>query len=379
MKNLKIEYVDINELKPAEYNPRKANKKQIEDIKKSIERFGLVDPLIVNNAENRKNIVIGGHLRLKVAKEMGYKEVPVVYVNIPDIEKEKELNIRLNKNTGEFDYDLLANFDEDFLKDIGFDEKELNFFVDINDLEIEKEKIKNDKVLELSENLLNFETDNKYDIPKLREDRCLNNVPDNIKIDIASKEGATGNLVLFSKRNYYKGDKSQALLCFYEWDEKFDVFWRETKKIAEEILKDNWFGVITPNWSLYRSDPIAFQIFNTFRSRYIGRYLQELGIKVIPDVNFSDERSYEFCLMGIPKNLNYISIQAQTLNTDIDYYYFQKGVNFILENLIPKNVLVYTASEKVKKILNKFSNVNFIFINTITDESKKKLEIKGGD
>jgi DNA modification methylase len=46
-------------------------------------------------------------------------------VNIPDIEKEKELNIRLNKNTGEFDYDLLANFDEDFLKDIGFDEKEL--------------------------------------------------------------------------------------------------------------------------------------------------------------------------------------------------------------------------------------------------------------
>jgi hypothetical protein len=371
VKDLRIEYVKIDELKPAEYNPRKASKKQVEDVRKSIERFGLVDPLIVNNAENRKNVVIGGHLRLKVAKDMGYKEVPCVYVNIPDIEKEKELNIRLNKNTGDFDYDLLANFDEDLLKDVGFTEKELNFFIDMNDLEIEKEKIKNDKVLELSENLLNFETDNKYDIPKLREDRCLKNVPNNITIDIASKKGATGNLVLFSRRNYYKGDKPQALLCFYEWDEKFDVFWRDTKRIAEEILKDNWFGVITPNWSLYRSDPIAFQIFNTFRSRYVGRYLQELDIKVIPDVNFSDERSYEFCLMGIPKNLDYISIQGQTLKTDIDYHYFQKGVEFILENLTPKNVLVYTASERVKKILNKFSNVNFIFISTIANESKK--------
>jgi len=157
MKDLQIVYVDINQLKPAEYNPRKANKKQIEDIKKSIEKFGLVDPLIVNNAENRKNIVIGGHLRLKVAKDMGYKEVPVVYVNIPDIEKEKELNLRLNKNTGEFDFDLLANFDEDLLKDVGFSLEELTDIFDFNletkddnlddnfDFEKEVEKIKEPK------------------------------------------------------------------------------------------------------------------------------------------------------------------------------------------------------------------------------------------
>jgi hypothetical protein len=337
-----------------------------------LKKFNLVEiPAIDQN-----NRVIAGNMRIQILKQLGREdeEIEVRVPNRPLTEEEaREYLLRSNKNVGEWDYDLLANFDKDFLIDIGFNEKELDFFVDIDDLEVEKEKIKQDKVLELSENLLNFETDNKYDIPKLREDRILSVIPKNIKVDIASKEGETGNLVLFSKRKYYKGDKSKALLCFYEWDEKFDVFWKDTKRIAEEILQDNWFGVITPNWSLYRSDPIAFQIFNVFRSRYVGRYLQELGIKVIPDVNFSDERSYEFCLMGIPKNLDYISIQGQTLYTDIDYYYFQKGIKYVLENLNPKNVLVYTSSEKVKNILKQFRNVNFIFINTIANESKKKL------
>jgi ParB/RepB/Spo0J family partition protein len=125
---LKVEYVDIDTLKPSEYNPRKSTKKEYENLKQSIERFGLVDPIIVNSAENRENIVIGGHFRLKVAKDLGIKQVPVVYVNIPDIEKEKELNLRLNKNLGEWDFDLLVNFDEDLLKSVGFTEEELSSF-----------------------------------------------------------------------------------------------------------------------------------------------------------------------------------------------------------------------------------------------------------
>jgi len=90
--NIKVHYVPISELKPAEYNPRKWNQNQIDALKESIKRFGLVDPIICNSAPNRKNVVIGGHFRLKVAKEMRHKTMPVAYVNIPDIQKEKELN-----------------------------------------------------------------------------------------------------------------------------------------------------------------------------------------------------------------------------------------------------------------------------------------------
>jgi ParB/RepB/Spo0J family partition protein len=128
MDKIKTEYIDINQLKSPEYNPRKADEKQYDDLKESIEEFGLVDPLIVNSAENRKGIIIGGNFRYRIAKDMGIKEVPVVFVDIPDLEKEQELNLRLNKNTGEWDWGLLANFDEDLLENVGFKNIKENIF-----------------------------------------------------------------------------------------------------------------------------------------------------------------------------------------------------------------------------------------------------------
>ena len=123
---LNIVYVDAQDLKPAEYNPRQATEKECTDLKKSISAFGLVDPIIVNSAAHRHNIVIGGHFRLRMAQELGYKQVPVVYVDIPDLAREQELNLRLNKNSGQWDYDLLANFEEEILKGVGFDSRELD-------------------------------------------------------------------------------------------------------------------------------------------------------------------------------------------------------------------------------------------------------------
>lgn len=113
----------ISELLPAEYNPRHLTEKQAEDLNKSLENFNLADPLIIN----QNNVIIGGHQRYFFLKQKGVDEVDV---RVPSRqltdEEEKELNIRLNKNTGEWDLDALANFDEDFLKNIGFDSQELD-------------------------------------------------------------------------------------------------------------------------------------------------------------------------------------------------------------------------------------------------------------
>jgi DNA modification methylase len=146
--NLKVVYLPINEINPAEYNPRKWTEDATKQLSESIKRFGLVDPFIVNSAENRKNIVIGGHFRLKVAKDLGFTEVPVVYINISDIEKEKELNLRLNKNTGEWDWNLLADFDSTFLDSVGFSSEELDQIFEIEDtpeqFDLQKELLKLD-------------------------------------------------------------------------------------------------------------------------------------------------------------------------------------------------------------------------------------------
>ena len=150
---LLIKQVKISDLKPATYNPRKWSKEATEQLVESIRKYGLVEPLLANSAPERLNVLIGGHFRLKVAKGLGYKEAPVVYVNIPDLEQEKELNLRLNKNLGDWDYSLLAEFDSALLDNIGFSSNELDdiFTIDIDepenfDLAKELKKLKIDEV-----------------------------------------------------------------------------------------------------------------------------------------------------------------------------------------------------------------------------------------
>jgi len=123
---MKIEFINIDELKEAEYNPRVHLKSVRKQLKKSIEKFGFVEPIVVNNSKDRKNVIIGGHFRVDVAKELGYKQIPCVRVEIDDLEKEKELNLRLNKNIGSFDYELLADvLPASALEEIGFSLKEI--------------------------------------------------------------------------------------------------------------------------------------------------------------------------------------------------------------------------------------------------------------
>lgn len=105
---MKTTDVKISELIEADYNPRSLTKKQFNSIKESIEKFGFVEPIVVNENKNRKNIIVGGHQRLQVAQSLGYDTIPVYYVNL-ELDDERELNIRLNANVGDWDWDKIAN------------------------------------------------------------------------------------------------------------------------------------------------------------------------------------------------------------------------------------------------------------------------------
>ena len=119
--------IKINKLKPAFYNPRQIiSTKQYKDLKESIEKFTLCDPIIIN----KDMTVIGGHQRLKICKELRYTEIDCVVLDLTK-DEEKELNVRLNKSGGEWDMDLLANeFEIEELKDWGFKEIELGLNID---------------------------------------------------------------------------------------------------------------------------------------------------------------------------------------------------------------------------------------------------------
>jgi len=145
---MKIINKKIKDLIFAEYNPRKLTTEEYQNLKDSLVRFGVVDPVIINNNKNRKNILIGGHQRVRVWQDLNNKTIPAIEINLP-YEKERELNIRLNKNTGSWDWDIMANeFDLDELKQWGFDE---------NDGEI----FSPDDLIEMA-NPYNSETENKF-------------------------------------------------------------------------------------------------------------------------------------------------------------------------------------------------------------------------
>lgn len=125
MKISELKTISVELLKPAEYNPRKQLKpgdKEYEKIKNSIKEFGFADPLVVNSDMT----IIGGHQRLTVAKDLGYTEVPCAVVDL-DKTKEKALNVALNKITGAWNEQLLA--------DLIVDLQNVDFNVDLTGFE----------------------------------------------------------------------------------------------------------------------------------------------------------------------------------------------------------------------------------------------------
>lgn len=136
---MKIKERLIADLNPAEYNPRQLTDKQYKQLKKSLKTFGCVEPVVINSNPMRRDVIIGGHQRCKVWADLGNKTIPTVEVEL-DEAGEMELNVRLNKNTGEFDFDMLANyFEMDTLKDWGFEDYEFGVPYDEEEEHIDEE------------------------------------------------------------------------------------------------------------------------------------------------------------------------------------------------------------------------------------------------
>jgi DNA modification methylase len=211
---LSITYVPIDSLHHAEYNPRLYGEEQRKPVRESIQKHGLVDALVVNSALGREGTIVGGNLRWEIYKELGHVEVPVVYVNIPDLKMEQDLCLRLNKAVGDWSDELLKLLDEGLLADVGFTSEELDEIFSLGDStpemwsleeELKKLDIKNidtkkGDVYEFSDGsrLMNGDSCIEADMLKLMDgnkaDLCLTDPPyilDYLKGKTKNKDGVT--------------------------------------------------------------------------------------------------------------------------------------------------------------------------------------------
>lgn len=312
--NINITYVPIGTLRPASYNPRKWDTSAIERIKESIKKFGLVDPLIVNSTHGRKNTIIGGHFRWSVAKELGLREVPVVYVNIPSLVKEKELNLRLNRNVGEWDIELLKSFDIDLLMNVGFDDNDLSQIWDENlgveddefDTEdeikqIKKPKTKLGQIYQLGvHRLVCGDAVDKDTVKALvgdgRVDMIYCDPPYNIGLDYDRGIGSRGN---------YGGAKTNDHKSIEDY-----------RKFIKETLKNALTVANRDTHVFYWCDESSIGLIqNLYQELEIANRRVCLWVKnnqnVTPQVAFN--KAYEACVYGT-RGKPYLSDRVQNLN-----------------------------------------------------------------
>lgn len=126
---------------------------------------------------------------------------------------------------------------------------------------------------------------------------------------------------------------------FYEFDYQFERVWRNPKRYLEILRRYN--GVILPDFSVYRDMPLVMQLWNIYRSRAIGFWLQANGIKVIVNIRWGDKRTYRSCCDGVARGCT-IAVGTNGSIGDVeDRRHFAKGLSAVVKRLAPKAIVVY--------------------------------------
>lgn len=315
-------------------NPRKATKRAIENMKKSIEETPLM--LEVNELtaydNNGELVVIRGNLRYKALKALGYKTAPVkVLPAETSKETVNQIVIKDNIHYGEWDTDCLqTEWEKDQLQDWG---------VDVS--WGEEEKPKKEKEPQEDEDLQEkidyyammlgdrlYDSDNEYDIPNL----LMEQQPERGLLLPFAAWGADSRL-----------RKDIATYCFYVEDYRFEAIWKD----PTIVINSGCAAVVEPNLSLFDTTPIAFGLQQIYKKRWIARYYQECGIKVYADLNVA-RKFQKYNMLGIPKGYNAFATRGYT--DRIEYLLEEIEVARQISGLQKPNMIVYGGGAKIESI-----------------------------
>lgn len=142
------------------------------------------------------------------------------------------------------------------------------------------------------------------------------------------------NLIGYDKVNQSNDYKS--IVHFFLDDYKFESIYNNPEKKIETLK--NFKAVLTPDFSMFVEMPIALQLFATFKNRWVGAYLQEQGIKVIPTVRWGDLTSFNFCFDGIEKGS---IVAVSTIGVKKEKSHFLLGYNEMLSRIKPSKIICY--------------------------------------
>ncbi len=161
---------------------------------------------------------------------------------------------------------------------------------------------------------------------------------------IQPENSVPNQLVSFSKA--IRSSDYNQWVHFFEDDYLFERIWRNPKRYLSILRRFN--GVILPDFSVYRDMPYAMQLWNIYRSRAIGSWLQKNGVKVIVNIRYGDDRTYGFSCDGVPHGCTIAVGTHGTLKRSDDRRCFVEGLEVVIGKLQPSVIVVYgSAPENV--------------------------------
>jgi len=287
-------------------NPRQINKTQAKRLADSFNEFGQVETIAIGPT----NEVYNGHQRLGVLmdKHGGDYEVEVRVASEPLTEKQREkLTVYLHKGAaGEWNFDTLANeFELEELLDWGFDKRDLELDLWVKeDEEPKDEPIPDEDLVKRVPDAV-WGSDNLYGIPMLD----LNMQADHLEAPFAG----WGTMV--------RKNKMTGTYHFYVDDNRFEQVWRDPVGVANSAC----YAVVEPNFSVYTDMPKAVAIWQMFRKRWLARWFQSIGIRIIVDLNIA-HRHDDLRFIGVPEGWKSYCTRAYSARLDETLVEYEEAV-----------------------------------------------------
>jgi len=402
----RIEVVPIDSIRPYPGNPRRGN---VPALAESLRRNGQYRALVVQKSTR---YILGGNHTWQGAKAGNWPEIAVTFIDVSDEQAARIVLVdNRSSDLAGYDPELLADIlgaipdpnigtgysSEDIaaitravastepmdlssilhpinavVKETDEDRKPTRTF-DMDDEPTDEEmaqaykEIEEDAFGEAPEDTdgsafdlkddVTFSSTTPWGIPDLRLDMMVDVLPDPLDTwaGTASKEKAEtyeGYWLYNYGIDSTSGmkDASRIILAFYAWDEWFLNWWFHPARMMTKTLNAGIEYAITPNFSQISSMPAVVNMWSVFRSRWLGRYFQEIGVKVIPDVDWIlGDRKWldEIVLPGIPVGTPIISIQVQNYEKESGSRdpakQITQDVEHIVDVLQPETVFVYAG------------------------------------
>ncbi|MBQ2848487.1 MAG: DUF4417 domain-containing protein [Clostridia bacterium] len=189
-----------------------------------------------------------------------------------------------------------------------------------------------------------FKGDGVFEIPKIEKE----------EIELENIE-----LIGYDKLNENETDK---IVHFFLDDYKFEAIWNDPEPRIEKLKK--YRAVLAPNYSIYTEMPLSLKVYNTFRSRWCGAYLQAKGIKVIPTVAWGEPNTFWFCFDGIAQGS---VVAVSTLGVRKEKSLFMQGYNEMIRKVKPKAVICY--GEPFEEMQGKIIPIDYSKTNNLNSKS----------